>query len=110
MLNVSEIYAGEYYNADSVPREGVCLTIIGARAERMSQSDTREKIILSFRDDEKELALNKTNSAVLAEAYGDDAHTWIGQKVHLAIGRVLYMGKPVKGVVVAADKDGKPSF
>ncbi len=50
-----------------------------------------KKLVLKFVDKEKGLVLNKTNSGIIADSYGDDESSWVGQEI------VVYPDKTMFG-------------
>ena len=47
------------------------------------------------------MVLNKTNSSVLAAAYGDDTAAWLGKGVEIWTEPTMFQGKVVAGIKVA---------
>ena len=68
------------------------LTIKDVTDEEVGE-DREVKFILSFREIEKELILNKTNARILADRFGKDPIGWIGKKVALYSTEVSFAGK-----------------
>jgi len=111
MVSVNEVYpqaedgAGEnYLNSKNVVSEelvNIELTIKNAEAKKLGQGEeARNKIVLSFDETDKQLALNITNSKLLAEKYGDDTDLWKGKQISLMVVKKNFAGKLVDGIQV----------
>lgn len=53
--------------------------------EGTEKMPANSKPSLSFKDKEKTLVLNATNTKILCEAYGDDSDSWIGHEIGLSV-------------------------
>jgi hypothetical protein len=89
MVNVNDVYGGKYLNAKKVTSEKLWrkpLTISLVELEEFKKlnedtDETEDKLVVSFKETEYGLILNKTNANTLAEMYGDESDDWIGHKV-----------------------------
>jgi hypothetical protein len=112
MVSVNEVYpksedgsVGEnYLNSKNVVSEelvDIDLTIKNAEVKKLGQGEeARNKIVLSFDETEKQLALNSTNSKIIAEKYGDDTDSWKGNQISLMVVKKNFAGKLVDGIQV----------
>ena len=115
MVSVNEVYpkpsedgsvgdTWNYLNAKNVKSEELVdtdLTIKNAEVKKLGQGDeARNKIVLSFGETEKRLALNSTNSKIIAEEYGDDTDEWAGKQITLSVVKKNFAGKLVDGIQV----------
>jgi hypothetical protein len=115
MANVTEVYpryvengyAGEnwnYLNSTNIVSENLnntMLTIKNAEVKKLGQGeDARNKVVLSFDETPKQLALNSTNSKIIAERYGDDTDRWTGKQITLIVVKKSFAGKLVDGIQV----------
>lgn len=95
-LNVSETYTGgNYMSAENVTKDELVdkeLTIKAVEKRQIGENDVHEKIVVSFEETERSLALNATNAAILAKALGDDAESWVGKKLSMSITKRKYQG------------------
>ena len=64
---------------------------------------------LSFRDREKALVLNATNTKILCDAYGDDSDGWINHEIGLSVADYTAKGFGHGWVVTPLDVAG-PEF
>ena len=63
-----EIYPSRFLKADDIDGKAI-FTIVDVNSEAVGE-DTREKLIVSFREISKDLVLNKTNAKNIEEMYG----------------------------------------
>ena len=68
------------------------------------RGDDGEKPVLYFTKAKKGLVLNKTNSKVIIQAYGDDTDGWEGQPLILFPAMVDMRGDTVEAIRVRAPK------
>jgi len=73
------------------------VTISEVAAEVIGE-DEKAKPILSFKEIDKRLVLNKTNRGVLQEAFGNDMRRWAGHRIVLFPAMVDFRGKSVQAV------------
>jgi hypothetical protein len=114
MVSVNEVYPQSedgsigdnwnYLNAKNVVSEELTdtdLTIKNAEVKKLGQGEeARNKIVLSFDETEKQLALNSTNSKIISEEFGDDTDEWTGNKISLMVVKKNFAGKLVDGIQV----------
>jgi F0F1-type ATP synthase alpha subunit len=112
MVNVNQVYrqyrenAGErnYLNATSVVSENLnntMLTIKNGEVRKLGQGEeARNKIVLSFNETDKQLALNISNSKIITQQYGDDSDLWTGKQITLVVVKKNFAGKLVDGIQV----------
>jgi hypothetical protein len=114
MVNVNEVYpqyvesmySGDwnYLNSTNIVSENLnntMLTIKSAEARKIGQGEeAKTKVVLSFDETSKQLALNSTNSKIIAEKYGDETDLWTGKKVTLIVVKKNFAGKLVDGIHV----------
>ena len=115
MVNVMEVYrqyeenayAGDnwnYLNSTNIVSEklnNAMLTIKNAEVKKLGQGEeARNKVVLSFNETSKQLALNRTNSQIIAERFGDDSDLWTGKQISLIVVKKNFAGKLVDGIQV----------
>jgi hypothetical protein len=78
--------------------------------EKISNEDDDKKPVLYFTKSNvtvvktKGLVLNKTNSKVIATAYGDDSKAWQGKEIILFMALVDFRGDQVEAIRVRVPK------
>jgi len=109
MVSVNEVYAENgdnwnYLNSATVVSEHLenkALTIKNAEVKQLGNGEeARNKIVVSFDETDKQLALNSTNSKIIAEEFGDDTEEWAGNKISLMVVKKNFAGKLVNGIQV----------
>ena len=107
MNNTDEIYGSSYLSAQSVRSQeltGKNYKITSSVAEEFGP--TQRKVVLGFENLDKELALNKTNATILADAWGKDFSLWVGKELQFMLTKVNYQGNLVDSVVVVPQSAG----
>lgn len=98
-MKVSEAFPSKYLSAADLN---------GGNARAVMQTIEMEKIgddtkpVVYFKGKTKGLALNKTNSRTIADAYGDEMDDWRDQEIILFPAMVDYQGKTVEAIRVRA--------
>ena len=81
MPRVSDTYgSSESWKADDLEGKDLTLKI---RNVDVKKFDEGAKLIVTFHNSDKSLILNKTNSEIIAELYGDDTDDWIRSADHI---------------------------
>jgi hypothetical protein len=96
-MKISEEFPSKYLKASDLQGREVRVTIATVEREKMGD-DT--KPVVYFKGKEKGVVLNKTNSNVIADAYGDDTDDWFGQDVILLSVMTDYAGKATPAIRV----------
>lgn len=86
---ISETFQSKYLKAADLKGRTVRVRISSISSETM---DGKIKPLLFFERAGKGLVLNRTNSATLAYALGDNTDNWIGQDINLFMQMVNYQG------------------
>lgn len=106
MPRVSEVYSGNYVTAAELQSKGrVPAVITKAETESVGQ-DQVQKVVLSLASRggqpwPRRLVLNKTNSLILASAYGDDTDGWLDRQVEVWAENTHFQGRMVQGIRLA---------
>lgn len=67
----------------------------------VTEFDGQRKLVLHFQGKQKGLALNKTNTQVMALTFGNESDHWLGQMVELWVDPyVTFSGKMVGGIKI----------
>lgn len=84
MTNINDIYksGGTHLKAEDLKGQEIEATIAGHKVAKL-KDDEPPKVILAFRNSDKTLALNKTNAAVIAVAYGAEVEGWYNKPIIL---------------------------
>ena len=103
---VSEVYSGEYVSAGELQGKGRVSAQIAQAALKAVGQEQVEKVVLSLQSRSgqswpRKLVLNKTNSLILAAAYGDNTDAWLNQQVVVWTEPTHYQGRVVPGIKIA---------
>ena len=78
--------------AEDLKKKAIKVIISDAKIEKVGADD---RIVLSFKDKEKKLVLNKTNADVIADVYGDEELAWVDHEIILYPTVCEYQGQTV---------------
>ena len=104
MVEISSLYGGNYLNAIALKSEKLVdklLTIGKAEIVELGITNPKPKVVLSFKETEKGLPLNKTNAKILSEQFGDETDLWINKQIRLRITKRQFQGNIVDAIEVA---------
>lgn len=82
-----ELYPGRFIKAGEFKGKKPTLTIVSVKIDELvGDKGPQIKGIITFRETEKALALNKTNGICLKELFGRKVQEWVGKRVTLFAG------------------------
>lgn len=96
-MKVSEAYPSKYLSAPDLQGNNVRVVMQHVEMDKLGE-DT--KPVLYFKGKQKGLALNKTNSKTIAEAYGDEMDDWAGHEIIMFPVMTDFQGKSVEAIRV----------
>jgi hypothetical protein len=102
-MKISACYPSKYLKAADLGDANVRLVIDRVTMEDVAQGE-EQKPVLYFQNHEKGTVLNKTNSKVIAAAYGDDTDDWAGRPLILFSATVDFRGDMVEAIRVRIPK------
>ena len=91
-MKASLFTAGQYLKAADLGGRAVQARINIVTAEDF---DEGQKLVLHFAGKEQGMVLNKTNTSVVMDLYGDETDDWVGKVVEVFPTKVDYGGKLV---------------
>jgi len=91
-LKIGSAFPSKFLKADDLRGRAVKLTIDSVQMEKL---DDGEKPVLFFLGKEKGLVLNRTNSDVLADAFGHETDDWANREIEVYPDKTHYQGKLV---------------
>lgn len=101
MANINEAFPSDYLRAADLQGNSIRVTIDDCVMEEIGRGrDASRKPVLYFKGKKKGLALNKTNSMTIAQAFGMETDDWRGAEVELFPAMVDYQGKQVEAIRV----------
>jgi hypothetical protein len=105
-MKISDAFPSRYLKAGDV--DDIQMPLVISHVEVAEMQDGARKPVVFFEGMEKGLVLNKTNSNVIAAAYGDDTDDWPHHQVHLMSVPTEYQGKTVDAIRVRV-RQAKPA-
>jgi hypothetical protein len=105
-MKISNAFPSKYLKASDLQDRNVAVTM--SHVELEDVGDSERKPVLHFHGKNKGLVLNKTNSRVIAAAYGDDTDDWDGKPVVLFPAMVDFRGDQVEAIRVRAPTQKGP--
>lgn len=104
MTTIDDVFGGKYLKAADLQRP-VVYTISDAKVESFTAKDNsqKNKVVLSFKETEKQLVVNKTNGARIADITKSRViEEWLGFRVMLLKDKVPFGGSLVDSISVSA--------
>lgn len=101
MPKLGDMFPANFLRADDFEDGDAVLTMKRIEEETIGKGkDAKDVFILYFRELDKGLVLNKTNSNTIAGLYGDDTDDWKGKQVTLYATEVQFQDKMVDAIRV----------
>lgn len=108
-MKISDQFPSKYLKASDLPDEGFVKAIIdGVQLDEIGDKKERKPVLCFSSGVKKGLVLNKTNSTIIADAYGDDSDAWEGRPILLYATETNFQGKPCPCIRVRIPK-AKPA-
>jgi hypothetical protein len=99
-MKMHKMSPSKYFRAADVSDGPVVVTIDRIDMERVGD-DTRAKPVVTFKEVDQRLVLNKTNGSRLAELFGsDDTDDWLDKKIVLVYGHATFGSRTVGAIRV----------
>ena len=89
-MDLSQVYGGSLLKAADLQGQPRKVTVSGVSLQDFPDQPT--KIVLSFKNTDKELVLNKTNYGMLAASMGSESDNWVGRTIELRPEKTQYKG------------------
>jgi hypothetical protein len=97
--NINDVFPSKYLKAADLDGKTIKLTIKDVGTE-MIGDDT--KLIVYFKNQEKGLVMNKTNSNNIAMVFGPDTDGWLDQDIQVYPTMVDFQGRSMEAIRVKA--------
>jgi hypothetical protein len=102
-MNVNDIFPSNYLKAADLQGRKVKVVIDGCEMKKFGDDN---KLVIKFRGKDKAMVANKTNTMVIAAAYGSDTDEWNGREICLYSTKVNNaQGQLVDSIRVEAVQD-----
>jgi len=105
-MKISEAFPSNYLRAADLGNNMPKVVISHVAMEELGDG---HKPVVYFQNKEKGLVLNKTNSALISVAYGDDTEDWAGREIILYSTPVSFQGRMVDAIRVRLVPTAKPN-
>lgn len=106
-MKISSAFPSKFLKAADLQDQNVNVTM--SHVDMEDVGDTDKKPVLYFNGKDKGCVLNKTNSKVITQAYGDDTETWRGKPLILYPAMVDFRGDMVEAIRCRVPKQPMPS-
>ena len=101
MPKMHQMFPSRWLAAADLEDQDRTYTITDVTQELIGQGEDQDhKWVVSFREVDKGLVLNKTNATSQASCLGDDTDDWLGRKVVLYSTEVQFSGRMVEAIRV----------
>lgn len=107
MQNWDDFYPNTFLRAADLNGRRKTCTISGITTEELGD-DRKVKPVLSFRETQKKLALNKTKSTALSLAFGPSVEACIGQRIELFPSTVFFGGRQTDCIRISIPEQAPP--
>lgn len=101
-MKISGAFPSKYLKAADLDDKE--LNVIMQRVEMEDVGGEDKKPVLYFKDQQKGVVLNKTNSRIIAKTFGDDTDDWGGKTITLYPAMVEFKGDMVEAIRVRVPK------
>jgi hypothetical protein len=91
------MFPAKFLKSEDAKTTQIVATISHVAMELVGQRQDQKKKPVLYLEDQKPMVLNRTNSEVLEEAFGD-SEDWPGHKVKIRCVRTQFQGKSVDGL------------
>lgn len=91
-LVVDDVYKERWLKAIDLPEDELVVTISDVNDEIIGP-EKEQKLILSFKEIEKQLVLNKSNATILKNQFSNRPRQWVGKSIALYATEVNFAGK-----------------
>ena len=98
-IKMSAAFPSKYLKAADLQGQTANVVIERIEMGEMDNADDRKPIVY-FKNKQKGLVLNKTNSNKIVSVYGDDSDGWIGKPITLFTAWVDFRGETVEAIRV----------
>ena len=106
-MKISSAFPSKFLKAADLQDQNV--NVIISHVDMDDVGDTDKKPVVFFQGKAKGVVLNKTNSKVIAMAYGDDTDAWRGKPLILFPAMVEFKGDMVEAIRCRVPKTPAPS-
>ena len=99
-MNVNDLYPSKYVKSDDLGNQRLTLQVGAIKLEAVEEH-APDKPVMYFNGKQKGMVLNKTNTLLCANCWGDETDGWTNQWLELFVEPKMFNGKVVNGLSVA---------
>ena len=103
-MKISQAFPSKYLRAADLEDKPHRVVMSAVRMEDIASGEDH-KPVLYFKNHQKGVVLNKTNSRTISQAYGDDTDNWAGKSIIIFSAMVDFRGDQVEAIRVRIPKD-----
>jgi hypothetical protein len=96
-VRTNDLFPSKYLKAEDAKAKQIVATISYMKQELVGQGHDQKLKPVLYLENQKPIVLNKTNTEVLEEAFGD-SEDWPGHKIKIYCAKVDFGGKRVDGL------------
>jgi len=96
-MDINSLFPSRFLKATDLQNQSVTATIENASLEQFNDG---KKLVLTLKDKDKAVVLNKTNTLALAAAFGSESNDWPGQRIQITSEFVTYRGQSTRGLKI----------
>lgn len=101
MPSVNDVYPSKFLCAADLKGQAKTVNVEFVETGIVGQGeDAKTQLLVTFREYEKQLGLNKTNATAIANLFGDDTDDWVGESLVLFPTKVDFGGRMVDAIRV----------
>ncbi len=104
-MNLNDLYPSRFLKASDLNGRNMNVVIHSLDKDSLHGES---KNVMTFKNMEKQLVLNRTNAELIGELFGPDTDRWVGKSIELHKARVSFQGKLVDAIRVRAPTGSKP--
>ena len=109
-MNINDVFPGKYLKASDLKNQDATVTISGVVLEDVgSEGKKEEKAVVYFQGKDRGLVLNKTNSGVISDLYGDETDNWVGKMITMFPTQTDFAGKSVECIRIRINAPQPPT-
>ena len=96
-MRTKDLFPSKYLQSSDAKAKHIIVTISHMAQEMVGQGQDQKLKPVLYLEDQKPMVLNRTNTEMLEEAFGD-SDEWPGHKIKIYCVKTQYAGKSVDGL------------
>lgn len=107
-MDINSLFPSRFLKASDLHNRSITAVIKDVNVEEF---DDGKKLVVTLKDNQQLVILNKTNAMALANAYGTETDNWPGHTIQITTTHTTYRGQTTRGLKIyplGSAKDPKP--